>query len=89
MKHVKNFKLFEELNKKPEIGDYVIIRVSEECGTEEFQNKIGIIKNIINNTLLSIDFEDTNEIFHKSLIENISKNKEDLKILLQTKKYNL
>ncbi len=93
------FKLFEEINKLPEIGDYVIVDGYEagyaEKGIHFFNTHIGKIVNISNiNKVCQIEFEekfeDESALFcGTDKLIYYSKNKKDVELYLASMKYNL
>ena len=83
---ITKFKIFENLNDSPQVGDYVLVKF-------ENLNRIGEIYAISNMWyLIEIKIEGrrialTN--FHFNKIIAFSKNKKDLEFYIQAIKYNL
>ena len=87
---ITKFKIYEDINTrneidKPEVGDYVIT-------DHHWYNKghIPIFKVYsIDNDLIFIYLNNKYEVYHYRKILYWSKNIEDLKVLVDSKKYNL
>jgi hypothetical protein len=91
MKYIKKYEELKDKN-QPSVGDYVIISAEPGTGiTPEVKDRIGHISSMMNNTLISVYYDEGLELkhFHKNFILYLSKNREDLEFILNTKKYNL
>ena len=90
---ITQFKIFDNLNNDPEIGDFVIINSDHEIFDK---NKVGSIEDIdnddINNPIYYIYYPNSTNVWrpcNRSNIEYCSKYKEDAEQYLQNKKFNL
>lgn len=90
MKYIKKY----EKKHIVEVGDYVIIKPNSKFGSyanwfkEYIENNIGkITKTYIQS--VEVFYSDMTCTFNKDEILHISKNKEDLEVALNSKKYNL
>jgi hypothetical protein len=98
---MKYLKLYEELNKEPEINDYVIGRNIRKLPTtgpdkdadeidEYLKTHIGQIINIQHGQDFLVKYDDGNSWWFKKFeLIHISKNKNDLEIYIEAEKYNL
>jgi len=98
---MKHLKCFESLidDKEPEIGDYVICEAASHFYGTEFakyiDGHIGVIENIYyfeydQEYKCVVRYENTKRAtFSLKNIKHWSKNKKDLEIYLDSKKYNL
>ena len=97
---ITNFKLFENKHPKLNIGDYVIIKVSEDRNhwmssdkIDFFESNIGIVDRL-KQEYFGVEFEekfdgDNYFFFDYDEIDFNSKNKTDAEAYLASKKYNL
>jgi len=97
---MKYLKKFEDIENTPDVGDYIIPNVetlnaviNDKINNNIFQI-IGTRQRKIGKILYIIKFKlenhiDDNWYLDVSEIKHISKNKEELEILLQSKKYNI
>jgi len=98
---ITKFKIFENINENPKVGDYVILK-PEQCNyLDNGQNDklIDIIKTNIgqitkihgSGEIFKIEFENVATPFNVRIlkIKYWSNNKEELELKLQANKYNL
>lgn len=86
MKHIKTFE--ENINDKPAIGDYAIVKIGKPG---KMSNQIGKIIDIENHPYKNyfIDFDGEIWQIDATYLFRHSKNREDLEIILNSEKYNL